>query len=198
MTTAILIVVIGVGLFLLYVFLSMSEYYRKLFTVGHYREVALVLEKLRHQAGLHALKGEEYATLGEDDPRVALTSRRLYMAYTIRLEEDLYIHHLSVTTPPRGGITVSAGETFVSFFAWRLGLKPTDCVAFLGASVFHLEFTVSHEHQPAFMERSLTLPTDIDLGTIREEVLRIRGQIEFSDARDEIAAVLAQTATENP
>ncbi len=194
MKIAIWIVVLSIGLYLAYNFLSMSVYYRGLFSVEHYREVAVVVERLRTQAELHPLVEGDGLIWGED-PRTALTSRNLALAYTIRQEDGLYVHHLSVTTPPQGRITFAAGETFVSFFAWRFGLKPEECAAFMGVSVFHLEFTISEENQRAFMDRSLILPREIDLRTIREEVLRIRSQIEFFDAREQIEAEFEQEAT---
>ena len=45
------------------------------------------------------------------------------------------------------------------------------------------------------MDRSLILPTGIDLDTIRKEVLGIRSQIEFFDARQQIEADLSQVET---
>jgi len=197
MRTAVWIVVVTVGLFLVFRLWSVAAYYRGLFSVDHYREVAQVLENLRSQAVFRPLVGEEVMDWGED-PRTAFTSRNLALAYTIRQEEGLFIHHLSVTTPPRGGITFAAGETFVSFFAWRLGLKPAECSAFMGVSVFHLEFTISEQNQKAFMERSLSLPSGIDLETIRGEVLRVREQIEFFDGTALIEADLAQAKTADP
>ena len=194
MMTAIWIVVFAIGLYVAWILWSIIGYPRSLFSVEHYREVALVLERLRTQAELYPPVEEEGLIWGED-PRTALTSRILALAYTIRQEDDVFVHHLSVTTPPQGRITFAAGETFVSFFAWRFGLKPEECAAFMGVSVFHLEFTISEENQRAFMDRSLILPREIDLRTIREEVLRIRSQIEFFDAREQIEAEFEQEAT---
>jgi hypothetical protein len=51
--TAIWIVVFAAGLFVAYSLLSMFVYYRGLFSVEHYRETALVLERLRNQAEVH-------------------------------------------------------------------------------------------------------------------------------------------------
>ena len=186
-----------IGLFLVYRLWSIAGYYRGLFSVDHYREVAKVLENLRSQAESRPLVGGEVMDWGED-PRTAITSRNLALAYTIRPEDALNVHHLSVATPPRGGITFAAGETFASFFAWGLGVKPAECAAFMGVSVFHLEFTISEQNQRAFMERPLSLPSGIDLETIRGEVLHLREQIEFFDATAQIEADLAQATTADP
>ena len=132
MKTVILLVLIAIGLVVAYHFWSLATYYRNLFSVKHYREVALVLEKASNSGKAPSFLDGEEALMEDDDPRKALTSRNLSLAYTIRQEDGLYVHHLSVTTPPRGGITFAAGETFVSFFAWRLGLKPAECSAFMG------------------------------------------------------------------
>lgn len=191
MKIAIWIVVFAIGLFVAYNLWSMFAYYRGIFSVEHYREVALVLEKLRTQAELHPSSDGEGMVPGED-PRTAFTSRDLVLSYTISPEGGLYVHHLSVSTPQRGKTTIAAGETFASFFAWRLGVKPADCTAFLGVHSFHLEFAISEEDQRAFMDRSLVLLREIDLGTIREEALRMRRQIEFFDAREQIEADLEQ------
>jgi len=190
--TVILLGLIAIGLVVAYHFWSLAAYYRNLFSVKHYREVAHVLERLRTQAELRPFVDGEETFVEDGDPRKALTSRNLALAYTITQEDDLFVHHLSVSTPPRGGITFAAGETFVSFFAWRLGLKPAECSAFMGVSVFHLEFAISEENQMGFMDRSPILPTGIDLDTVRKEVLGIRSQIEFFDARLQIEADLAQ------
>ena len=64
--------------------------------------------------------------------------------------------------------------------------------------MFHLEFTISEQNQKAFMERSLSLPSGIDLETIRGEVLRVREQIEFFDGTALIEADLAQAKTADP
>jgi len=193
--TVILLVLIAIGLVVAYPFWSTARYYRNLFSVKHYREVALVLENLRNQAMLHPLVDGEVVFMEDDDPRKALTSRNLALAYTIRQEDGLYVHHLSVATVLRGGIPDSAAKIIVSFFAWRLGLKPAECTAFMGVNVFHLEFTISEENQVDFMGRSLILPKGIDLDTIRKEVLRIRSQIEVFDAKQQIEAGLAQVET---
>ena len=187
MKAAIWIIVIAVGLYVAYNLWSIFSTYRGMFAVEHYREVALTLEKLRRQAVLHPFVEDEGLALTED-PRAALTSHHLALAYTISREEGLFHHHLSVSTPRRGGTTHAAGETFVSFFVWRLGVKPVDCTTFFGPKAFHLQFATMENDQGAFMDRPLALSSKTDPDSIRSEVQRIRGQLEFFDSTPLIEA----------
>jgi len=192
MKTAIWIIVIAVGLYVVYALWSIFSPYRGMFSVEHYREVALTLEKIRSQAALHPLLEDEGFAL-QEDPRTALTSRYLSLAYTITPEEGVFHHHLSVSTPRPGITTHAAGENFISFFVWRLGVKPADCAAFFVRRAFHLEFATMENDQSAFMDRPLALPSETDLDSIRSEVQRTRGQLEFFDATPQIEAESEKT-----
>lgn len=193
-----LIVVIAGGLYVASMVGFFVWVYFGLFSAKHYREVSLVLEKIRDAAGLHIAEDDEDINLEEEDPRRALTSRSLAMAYSISHEEGRFVHHLSVSLPKREGISIAAGEMFISLFVWRLGFKPEESAAYLGFKAFHLEVEVQEEDHFAIMDRSLEIPGEMDLNSIRADILRVRRQIEFFDGRPELEAEYRQIATVDP
>lgn len=186
MKIVVLVVVIAGGLYVASRVWFFWWIYHGLFTVKHYREVSLILEKIRDAAGLRTAVDGEETPLDEDDPRRALTSRCLAMVYTITQEEGHFVHHLSMSLPKRGGTSIAAGETFVSFFVWRLGFNTAECAAFMGFEAFHLEIEVQEKDHFEIMDRPLEIPAEMDLDSIRAEILRIRRQIEFFDGRAQI------------
>lgn len=186
------------GLILLLVFFigSFVAVYRGLFTVKHYREVAVALEKLRQGAKespwVEGIEPELGDFTRPGDSRVALTSCSLGITYSITGGEFGYRHHIAVSTPKAGHTTHAAGEAFVSFFVWRLGLEPELCESYAGPAAHHLQFTIEEGQEAALMSRALTLPDDIDFETIREEIQRIRERIDFFNAVEVIAEEQAE------
>ena len=176
----------AVLLFVIFLVGSFVRIYRGMFSVNHYREVASAVERIRRGAGerpfLEGMEIDELAGLG--DPRTMVTSKSLAISYTITEEKPNFLHHIALSTPRAGYTTHAAGESFVSFIVWCLGLDPADCESFAGPSSYHLVFTIPEEEQAAFVEHPLSLSDEIGLETIRGEIQQARESIDFFDATD--------------
>jgi hypothetical protein len=184
------------GLLVIFFVGSFVATYRGLFTVEHYREVAKALEKVRLGAKQHpwveSVEPRPGDIAGPDDPRVALTSRFLAISYSITQGEIGSQHHIAVSTPRAGHTTHAAGQAFISFFVWRLGVEPEQCVSYSGPTSYHVEFPIEEGDEEVFMARPLNLAEGIDLESIRAEIQRIRERIHFFDATNLIEQAEAE------
>ena len=177
-------ILLTLGLIVLFFSWSMSRTYKDMFSLDHYREVAHALETLRRAAN----QSQSTASVDseEGEPATIMTSQFANIAYSISKDEGGFQHHISFSTPRVGHTTRAAGEIFVSFFAWRMGLDPTQCNSFSLPAAYHLVFSIADSNQTEFMARPLALPDEIDLETVRAETARIREQIAFWDATEQL------------
>jgi hypothetical protein len=114
-----------------------------LFSDEHLTEIA---------AGLAELK--RGALAGPPEEPAALRTAMLGVAYSIALDEGVWVHHLSVSSPVTPAR--AAGTFFLGLVRGRLGLDAYPLEAFVTQNhVFHLVVRLSEEEQRAFVERSL-------------------------------------------
>jgi hypothetical protein len=170
-----------------------TRMYKRLFSLEHYREVANSLENLRSVAGESILPDDD--TRSDFSPESVLTSKFLNISYSIHEMDEYFEHHISVSTPRQGFTTHAAGQTFVSFFVWRMRIDPRACVSYKGPAAYHLVFGVEEEKQPDFLRQPLGLPEDISHDAVIEHVQSVRQMIDFQDMTRSIEE--AQEATGN-
>lgn len=124
--------------------------YGRLFATKHYRELADRLPAARARALECAESADE---MSPEDPRVIFTSAGLAVFVTIRREEEVFVHHASIST---GGYTTQAvGRTFVVFVAERLGWGFDKTRFTYSPQVFHAEMVLDADGQRAWAGRGV-------------------------------------------
>ncbi len=105
---AALAVLLPAGAILLWLF-SRGGFYKRVFADEHFLEVARALPRVKAAAVGGVYEADEPMESPENNPRVLVTSAGLILAYTVRREDDRYVHHYSVSAG--GGVTAhSLGE----------------------------------------------------------------------------------------
>jgi len=146
-------------LFAVWLALKLHRYTRVL-SGQHLVEIAERFDSVRSFAYRLADEPLDAGPVDPDDPRVAVTRDGVVLAYTIRRDGRRYVHHFSVSvagayTPP------TVGGSLVVYLDSLLGRDP-DQVEFgvSNGAVYHGEFTVDADEQPAVEARPLALPRD--------------------------------------
>jgi hypothetical protein len=138
------------GLVLIYAFVR-ARRLGPLFADPHLSEVAALLPDLKRRA----LAGTRA------DPASVRTAT-LVVGYTIRCDEGVWSHHLSVSSPVTPAR--AAGTFFLGLVRGVLGLSGPPAEVFVSQSqVFHLIVRLSEDEQKAFVARPVEVvgPTEL-------------------------------------
>ena len=150
----------AVVLFAVWLALKLRRHTRIL-SDDHLAEVAERFDAVRSFA--YRLADEPLAADPVDpgDPRVAVTRDGVVVAYTIRRDGTRYVHHFSVSVA--GGYTPpSVGGSLVVYLDSLLGRDPGQVdFGVSHGTVYHGEFTVDADEEPAVQAQPLALPGDV-------------------------------------
>jgi hypothetical protein len=162
----------GIALVLL-VLLPRSAQLKKIFSNDHLIEIAEQMEVGKPLAVSLADVAEEKFAL-EDDPRTFVTSAGIVIYYTISRNENLYLHHFSLTD--QYGITAHAvGATLVVYIGLLLNIPPDILtVERSEQQVFHASFDLTEAEQAMFVASPLQTPTLAKVRAMLEECREAR------------------------
>lgn len=114
-----------------------------LFADSHLAQIASGLPELKQQA-----------LAGNAEQPASIRTSTLLVAYTISHEEEIWVHHLSVSSPVTPAR--AAGTFFLGLVRGLLGLEAYPQEAFVSQShVFHLVVQLTEDEQQAFAKLSL-------------------------------------------
>jgi hypothetical protein len=151
-----------------------SRAYRRLFADEHFLEVAQAVARLKVAAlGKVIALGSDEA-LSPTDPRALVTSSGLALFYTVRRDDERFVHHYSVSVA--GGYTSRVvGEMFTLFIARLLGVPFEALTLEVGRSaVHHAEFHLSTAEQVKFAELAVLKAQPAEITSFRREYMEVR------------------------
>jgi len=168
----------GVGLLLLWLFLSRARTYARLLSDAHFRAIARGVPTLKRAALSNLLDQRLAAEAGAirdaSDPRVLQTPEGLALVYTVSQLEEKFVHHCSLSFP---GQHVAQGtlDLFIQVVARLLNFPRVDTHFGTGASgVRHAECVLSPESHAAFAAQAPSEWSDHELQALRAEALQAR------------------------
>ncbi len=175
-------VLIGLAVFVLLLLgwaIIKLNFYKRLFSPAHFLEFAELLVPARQAAW--ELVGQPPQNPATEDPRCFLTSSNLAVFYTVAVEDDIYINHISLSLAGRA-TPKAVGSTFTAYVAHLFHMQPEAVeVGVSDAMVHHIVFAVPAGKADEFAARELEIPKLEQIPHIQTQCYQARERLKYDE-----------------